>query len=138
MDPEQTLAFSIASSISAIDGAVARVTAFAEAAGFDEAAVFAIDMASREGIANAVKHGNLLDERKTVEIRLSSSEGGLDIAVIDQGSGFSIEDVPDPTDPANLLRESGRGLLFIGNFMDESTWAPNPGGGTVLKMRKNR
>ena len=37
----------------------------------------------------------------------------------DFGPGFDLKEIPDPTDPANILKESGRGLLFMRAFMDE-------------------
>jgi anti-sigma regulatory factor (Ser/Thr protein kinase) len=39
-------------------------------------------------------------------------------SVRDEGSGFDPALLPDPTDPANLGRVSGRGLLLIHTFMD--------------------
>ena len=39
--------------------------------------------------------------------------------VRDEGPGFDPSALPDPTDPANLKKPSGRGLLLIRTFMDE-------------------
>jgi anti-sigma regulatory factor (Ser/Thr protein kinase) len=39
--------------------------------------------------------------------------------VRDEGPGFDPSILPDPTDPANLEKVSGRGLLLIRTFMDE-------------------
>jgi anti-sigma regulatory factor (Ser/Thr protein kinase) len=39
--------------------------------------------------------------------------------IADEGPGFDVTAVPDPTDPENLLKPSGRGLLLIRSFMDE-------------------
>ncbi len=39
--------------------------------------------------------------------------------VEDEGEGFDIRKIPDPCDPANLFRASGRGVLLIYNIMDE-------------------
>jgi len=36
-----------------------------------------------------------------------------------EGEGFDINQIPDPCDPANLFRTSGRGVLLIYNIMDE-------------------
>ena len=36
-----------------------------------------------------------------------------------KGEGFDVNNVPDPRDPQNLLKTSGRGVLFIYNIMDE-------------------
>ena len=38
--------------------------------------------------------------------------------VRDEGLGFDPSLLPDPTDPANLGKVSGRGLLLIQTFMD--------------------
>lgn len=38
--------------------------------------------------------------------------------ISDEGPGFDINSLPDPTDPANIERASGRGLLLIRTFMD--------------------
>ncbi|MEZ5308611.1 MAG: ATP-binding protein [Pyrinomonadaceae bacterium] len=130
--------FSIPSRIDSIDIAVSRAVGFAEDKGFDEQAVFGIDMAVREAVANAVKHGNKLDESKEVEIELEDAPRGLEIMVRDFGAGFKVEDVPDPTNPENLLKANGRGILFIQNFVDFVEWSNHPAGGMVVKMRKER
>ena len=36
--------------------------------------------------------------------------------VADEGPGFDPQLLPDPTDPANLERPSGRGVLFMRTF----------------------
>jgi CheY-like chemotaxis protein len=40
--------------------------------------------------------------------------------ITDEGPGFDKAAVPDPTDPENFLRPSGRGLLLIRSFMDQA------------------
>lgn len=95
-------------------------------------------MAIREAVANAVKHGNKLDESKSVAVSLSVTGGTLEIEVADQGSGFSPEDVPDPTNTENLLKANGRGILFMRAFMDEVEWQNAPGGGMVVRMSKKQ
>lgn len=135
--PEKETTFSISSKIEAIDEAVTRAMTFVSAAGFGEESLFGIDMAVREAIANAVKHGNKLDESKDVEIGLSDDGAKLFITIRDFGDGFAIEDVPDPTNPENLLRATGRGILFMQNFVDVVEWERHADGGTVVKMTKN-
>ena len=126
------------SRLDAIDKAVVEAVKFATDADFSDDALYAIDMAVRESVANAVKHGNLLDETKPVEIAFSSSDEDFEITVRDFGSGFEVDQIPDPTDPENLLKNTGRGILFIRNFMDEVEWYIHENGGTVIKMRKKR
>lgn len=126
------------SRLESIDKAVIEAVKFATDADFSDDALYAIDMAVRESVANAVKHGNLLDETKAVEIALSSSDEDFEITVRDYGKGFDVDHIPDPTDPENLLKNTGRGILFIRNFMDSVEWYNHENGGTVIKMRKKR
>ena len=124
------------SRLESIDKAVAEAVKFASEIGMAGDALYAIDMAMRESVANAVKHGNLLDETKPVEIALKDSEDGFEVSVRDFGKGFAVEKIPDPTNAENLLKASGRGILFIRNFMDEVEWVNHAGGGTIIKMLK--
>lgn len=126
------------SRLDSIDKAVVEAIKFASDADFSDDALYAIDMAVRESVANAVKHGNLLDETKPVEIAFSSSDEDFEITVRDFGKGFDVDEIPDPTDPQNLLKVTGRGILFIRNFMDEVEWLNHENGGTIIKMRKKR
>jgi serine/threonine-protein kinase RsbW len=95
-------------------------------------------MAVREAVANAVKHGNLLDETKRVEITFEDSGEAFEITVRDFGAGFAVEDVPDPTNPENLLKANGRGILFMRSFMDRVEWFNHAEGGMMVKMSKKR
>lgn len=134
----ETTEIKLPSRLESIEKAAAATEKFAKSSGFSEEELYPIDMALREAVANAVKHGNLLDETKQVEIALSSSDKDFEISVRDFGEGFEVEEIPDPTNPENLLRASGRGILFIRTFMDEVEWFRHPSGGTVIKMTKKR
>jgi len=72
-----------------------------------------------EAIVNAIKHGNKCDSRKAVHIVADFSVEGVRFTVADEGPGFELEKVPDPTQPCRLLEPSGRGLLLINHIMDE-------------------
>ena len=126
------------SRLESIDKAVVEAVKFASAIGMADDALYAIDMAMRESVANAVKHGNLLDETKPVEIALRDADNGFEVSVRDFGKGFAVEEIPDPTNTENLLKANGRGILFIRTFMDEVEWVNHAGGGTIIKMLKKR
>jgi len=128
--------FTISSRIELINEAVVRAVEFASEMGFSDDDIFGIDMAVRETVANAVKHGNELDESKNVEVTLESGQEGLEITVRDFGAGFKVEDVPDPTNPENLLKENGRGILFMQNFVNTVEWHNHPEGGMLVKLFK--
>jgi anti-sigma regulatory factor (Ser/Thr protein kinase) len=52
----------------------------------------------------------------------------------DEGPGFDPHKVPDPTDPENLERESGRGLLLMRSFMDSVAYNPTGNEVTLVKF----
>ncbi len=133
---EEKIEINIPSRLESIDKAVVETINFAQRAGFSEDAAYAIDMAVRESVANAVKHGNKLDETKQVKITLRNSDDGLEIIIRDFGEGFKVEEVPDPTNPENLMKTDGRGILFMRTFMDEVEWSNHAEGGMVVKMLK--
>ena len=130
--------FNLPSRIESVEEAAAQAAEFADQNDFGDDVKFAIDMAVREAVANAVKHGNLLDETKSVEITFENQSEGFEITVRDFGKGFAVEEIADPTHPENLLKASGRGILFMRSFMDEVEWFNHAEGGMVVKMLKKR
>lgn len=135
---KQKKELSLPSRIESVEEAAIEASSFAKEVGFDEMALYAIDMAVREAVANAVKHGNLFDESKPVELTFDNQPKGLEITVRDYGTGFAVDQIPDPTNPENLLKATGRGILFMRNFTEEVEWFEHPEGGTVVKMVKLR
>ncbi len=131
-------ALKLSSRLESVEKAAEAAAQFAEQSGFSEEQLYAIDMAIRESVANAVKHGNLLDETKQVEITFEDSDKGFEITIRDFGTGFAVEEIPDPTNPENLLKTNGRGILFMRSFMDEVEWSNHAGGGMIVKMLKKR
>jgi serine/threonine-protein kinase RsbW len=135
---EETTELVLPSRIEAINDAAQAAAEFVKRSGLGEDAAYGVDMAVREAVTNAVLHGNRRDEAKAVEVSFKSSPETIEITVRDQGAGFDAGSVPDPTDPQNLLKSSGRGILFMRTFMDEVEWSPHPEGGTVVRMTKRR
>jgi serine/threonine-protein kinase RsbW len=126
------------SRIESVDEAASQAESFVKDNGLSDEFASAIDLAVRESVANAVKHGNKFDPAKDVEVRLKCSDEGVEIKVRDYGPGFEVEEVPDPTNPANLLKDSGRGILFMRAFMDTVEWENHVEGGLVVKMTKSQ
>jgi serine/threonine-protein kinase RsbW len=124
------------SHIEAVADAAAAVADFVQNCGVGEEAAFRVDMAVREAVTNAVVHGNKEDETKSIEVTFSCQKRTLEIEVKDQGEGFDPASVPDPTDPANILKTSGRGIFLIRSFMGEVQWSRRPAGGTTVRMVK--
>ena len=133
---EQTTRLVLPNHIEAIADAAAAAAYFVKSCGAGEEVAFEIDVAIREAVTNAVVHGNQRDETKTVEITFSRSSDALEIEVKDQGCGFDPDGVPDPTDPANIMKTSGRGVFLMRNFVDEVEWFRRPEGGMTVRMVK--
>ena len=75
-------------------------------------------LALEEGIVNAIKHGNKMDRSKKVDIRCDFDLIKVRVVIKDQGNGFKIEEVPDPTLDENLEKPSGRGIMLMKAFMN--------------------
>jgi CheY-like chemotaxis protein len=126
----------------------------------DDTGLFQVGTALGEALGNAVDHGCLeLDsevrEEATAEYaklrqqraaqapwcnrkvrvteRITANEASY--TIVDEGSGFDVSSVPDPRDPENLLRASGRGLMLIRTFMDEVTFNDR---GNEITLKKKR
>lgn len=102
-----------------------------------------IGVALEEALANALYHGNLeidsqlrdddqayyalVEDRmgktpyrnRRLNIEVSLSRDKAVFVIRDEGRGFDPTTLPDPTDPANLEKASGRGILLMRMFMDE-------------------
>ena len=112
---------------------------------FDEGERMQIAMALDEALVNAMVHGNLevsselrqtddgepytemIRQRKLespfkdrrVMVHLHASNQAATFKIRDEGSGFDVTSLRDPTNPENLERAGGRGLLLINAFMDK-------------------
>jgi len=106
-----------------------------EALRFDERDLFCIKIALEEALVNAIKHGNQLDQAKSVYIAYRIDGQRFEIDIRDEGPGFDPNDVPDPMAPENLERPCGRGLLLMRHYMTEVSFHPP---GNLLHMCKVR
>lgn len=95
-----------------------------------------IGLAVREAVANAIKHGNLEDPDKRVEVDFALEDDELVVRVRDQGRGFDPESVSDPLAPENLLRPGGRGIFYIRRLMDGVEYRFDAEAGTEIILRK--
>ncbi len=96
---------------------------------------FAIEIAVREALANAIQHGCACDPTKQVRCCVACEQDqGMLIVVRDPGKGFDLASIPDPTMAENLYSDHGRGIFLINQLMDEVRFER---GGTEIHMRKH-
>ncbi|RUA29369.1 MAG: ATP-binding protein [Bacteroidetes bacterium] len=77
-----------------------------------------------EAYTNAVEHGNKFDPNKFVRITFNQEQQGLSFQIQDQGDGFDINKIPDPTDLSNEGIE-GRGIFMIKALSDQVDFEDN-------------
>ncbi len=77
-----------------------------------------MEMALAEATANSILHGNKSDPNKNIEIIVIVSSQKIVIKIKDEGKGFIVKDVPDPTKDENMLKGSGRGLHIMKALVD--------------------
>lgn len=95
--------------------------------------VFSVRLAMEEALINAIKHGNHYDPSKRVQICCRIYPDLIRIEIEDEGKGFDLASVPDPTDPDNLESPCGRGIMLMRSFMSRVEF--NETGNRVLMER---
>jgi serine/threonine-protein kinase RsbW len=133
----ETLKQTLESTLESVDKVEEWVIQEAGLAGFEEDDQHQIGMAVRECAVNAVVHGNRYNSKKRMHVEIQRTPQALTVIIGDEGDGFTLNSLPDPLAPENLLKQSGRGLLLIRAFMDDFDLHPRPGGGTEVKLVKN-
>ena len=97
--------------------------------------VFAIRLAIEEALVNAYRHGNRCDAGKRVSFACRIDDEAARFEVGDQGPGFDIDSVPDPTDDGNVEKTSGRGLMLMEFYMSEVKYNDTGNQIRMLKIR---
>ncbi|MDR2886734.1 MAG: ATP-binding protein [Bacteroidales bacterium] len=72
-----------------------------------------------EAVNNAVVHGNKSQPGKFVDVSLKCEEDKLTVTIRDEGPGFVPNEIPDPTLPENIEKDSGRGVFLMKKLADE-------------------
>ncbi len=133
---ERSIHIKIPSQLKFIKGIAHNIIADAKLMGYDENELRdKIPVTVDEAVTNAIKHGNKFQEDKQVLIDVQINDKRIKIVVADEGEGFDVSSVPDPTDPMNFLKPSGRGILFMSIGMDEVRYNEK---GNVLTLIKYR
>ncbi|MFY2556689.1 ATP-binding protein [Corallococcus terminator] len=133
-----TLKLSGESRLTFIDDVTTATRAFLREAGFPGATAEHVELAVAEAVANAIQHGNQGVEGRRVDVMLVSLEDWVTVSVRDEGAGFDVSTLPDPLDPAQRLKPSGRGVLLMRALMDAVEFSPHPQGGTVVRLSKQQ
>ena len=105
-----------------------------ERRGCGEEVLFAVRLALEEAVVNAIRHGNKLDPDKKILVSYLVEDARVTISVEDEGPGFDLDSVPDPTAEENLEADHGRGILLMRVYMDQVVYNEKGNRVTLTKM----
>jgi len=95
-------------------------------------------LAIQEGIGNAMRHGNKLDKRKSIQVTFTPLAQRLEIRIKDSGQGVDLDRLPNPNLAENLLKPCGRGVYFMKQVMDSVEMETTAEGSTLLLVKQRR
>ncbi|MBN1981238.1 MAG: SpoIIE family protein phosphatase [Chitinivibrionales bacterium] len=121
--------------IAEIEKACGQILRRLDNTGFSDKEIKRIKICLYEMIINALVHGNDNSTAKTVLIAHKISRDRIAVSVVDEGSGFDYENIPNPTDPDNIMKENGRGIFIIRRYMDEVHF--NARGNRILVIKNH-
>ena len=111
------------------------VNYFAKDLGLSDEQLSVLLLAVTEATTNAIIHANKCDLSKLVSIHAYIEDSKLIVKVKDEGEGFDPSTIPNPTEPENLLKDSGRGVFLMKVYMDKVEYNVTPDGmETILTL----
>ena len=93
-------------------------------------------IAVTEIVNNAIHHGNINNKEKKVYINIRIVKSKLEASIKDEGNGFNPDQIGNPLDPQNLMKESGRGIFLIKQLTDSLDYNFSDNG-TEIIITKN-
>jgi serine/threonine-protein kinase RsbW len=93
-----------------------------------------IIVAISEAVENSIVHGNKQDPSKSINISFEANQKGIVFSVEDEGEGFNLVNIPDPTDIQNNPDKKGTGIFLIKTLADEAIFLNN---GRKVKLQFN-
>jgi serine/threonine-protein kinase RsbW len=136
LTPRRSFELTIPSRLEELETVQKLIGEAADAFGLTEDMAYWMELTISESVINAIRHGNQSDPAKKARLIISFDGENVEVIVEDQGKGFNLEELADPTRAENLLKPCGRGILIIRSFMDEVKLSRREGGGTRLRMLK--
>ena len=115
-----------------IPATVERILAAVRPVGLPSDRVHDVAVALSEALSNAAIHGNGLDPARKVVVTVTVVP--CDHAVIevkDEGHGFDVGRLADPTDPEQILATGGRGVFLMRRLVDRVEYTE---GGTRVRL----
>jgi len=75
-----------------------------------------------------------MSKTRAVDVSIKKDDKKLIVEVKDEGQGFDIKSIPDPTVEENRMRFSGRGIFLMKRLMDSVEYFDNGSGIRLVKF----
>src|SRR5437667_3645617 len=89
-------------------------------------------IAVSELVLNAIVHGNKESSVKKVKVTAEYDDEKMIVKVLDEGAGFDVTQIPDPTSAENIRKESGRGIYIVKQLIDRVEYKKTPEGFLII------
>ncbi|MEJ2303255.1 MAG: ATP-binding protein [Anaerolineales bacterium] len=109
-------------------------------AGFDESAVYAVELAVDEACSNIIEHAYAGEDEGDIQCSCQIANNDLKIVLRDNGRPFDPDSILEPNfgAPIEELQPRGAGLFLMRKLMDEVKFEFAADSGNVLTMVKHR
>ena len=94
-------------------------------------------VALTEAVNNGLQHGNKANPNKFIEVTFKVKDDKIFFTIKDQGPGFDFSNLPDPTDPKNIEKPTGRGIFLMKHLSDNVSFE-DKGTKVILEFNLNK
>lgn len=89
-------------------------------------------VAVSELVLNAIIHGNKESPSKKVKVTAEYNDKKITVKILDEGFGFNIDKIPDPSSPENVYKETGRGIYIVKQLIENFEYKMTPQGSLFI------
>jgi serine/threonine-protein kinase RsbW len=112
-------------------------------AGFDEDAIFQVQLACDEACTNIIEHTYQDEDVGDITVSWEIGSRAFVVTIRDSGEQFNPREIPPaPVPPSPLdedefeIKEGGLGVYFMRKLMDSVNYSYKKGNGNILTMKK--
>lgn len=125
---------SLSSELISLNEAEKFIQEFCSDCSVDQTRLSEVQSAVLAAVSNAIQYGHREHGPRLFYLECYISESNsMNFVVSDSGKGFDFNNIPDPTDPANIEKQCGRGIYLMRKLADKCTFKKN-GSEVVLEF----
>lgn len=94
-----------------------------------------LSTALSEALANAIVHGNKINPDEFVDLKVHIYKDRMIVTIKDKGTGFNYKQLPNPLNPENIKKASGRGVYLMSVLVDNVDFIRHEDGMEVVLVK---